>query len=300
LGESCLAAVVPQTILKDVAALFQAGTLVGLPDRVLVERFLEGPGEQSEAAFSALVDRHGPMVLRVCRQILGNVHDAEDAGQAAFLLLARKSHSIRGMDSVAGWLCGAAVRVANRSRRDLARRRRHELEKAGRAIEQSCINSEHGGERWPELYEELGRLPDRYRLPVLFCHLEGLSYEQAAERLGCPVRTVHSRLSRAKMRLRDRLARRGVRPAIAVLSAAFAQNGLIAKAGASETWKQATVSAAVGRSAGVLSSAVILLADGVSKTMNAQFAMKCAAALLSVGIAAGGAGMGMLAWSGSP
>ena len=146
-----------------------------------------------------LVERHGPMVLHVCRRILGDRHDAEDAAQAVFLVLARQSRSIRRTDSVASWLYGVAARVAARARLDAARRRaaRAPGAEAAMAIRDVDRDDRDGSETWPELYEELGRLPDRFRLPILLCHLEGLTYEQAARRLGCPVRTVQSRLARA-------------------------------------------------------------------------------------------------------
>ncbi len=143
-----------------------------------------------------LLERHGPMVLHVCRRILGDRHDAEDASQAVFLVLARQARSIRRTDSVASWLYGVAARVAARARLDAARRRLRE--RRGAEVMMSIRDVDHGdqdgAEAWSELYQELGRLPERFRLPILLCHLEGLTYEQAAERLGCPVRTVQSRL----------------------------------------------------------------------------------------------------------
>ena len=214
-GGSTLGDRILDHVLKQVAALFRVGTLTGLTDGALLDRFRRGPAEEAEAAFAALVDRHGPMVMQVCRRILGDRHDAEDAAQATFLVLARQARAIRRGDSVASWLYGAAARVAGRARRDAARRRARERRarrrpwrSAGRVRSEAGV----GPEAWPELYEELGRLPDRFRLPMLLCHLEGLSYEQAAQRLGCPVRTVQSRLARAREKLRDRLTRRGVGP----------------------------------------------------------------------------------------
>ena len=135
------------------------------------------------------------------------------------------------------------------------------------------------------------------------CHLEGLTYEQAAQRLGCPVRTVQSRLARARERLRDRLARRGVAPAIAALTAALTPD--TASAAVSESWKQATVTAAVrfaagGTVAALIPSSVAVLAEGASRAMNLHRLMKWAAVLLLIGVAAGGAGIAMLARSAPP
>ncbi len=111
------------TLLKQVSALFRAGTLTGLSDGALLDRFRLGSSEEAESAFAALVDGHGPMVIQVCRRILGDRHESEDAAQATFLVLARRAGSIRRGDSVASWLYGAAARVAGRARRDAARRR---------------------------------------------------------------------------------------------------------------------------------------------------------------------------------
>ena len=130
---------------------------------------------------------------------------------------------------------------------------------------------------WPELYQELGRLPERFRLPILLCQLEGLTHEQAAQRLGCPVRTIQSRLARGRERLRDRLTRRGLAPAIAILTAALAPD--VARAAVSESWKQATVTAAVryaggGAAAGLVPSTGAVLAQGASRAMNLHRGMK--------------------------
>ncbi len=153
------------------------------------------------------------MVLGVCRAVLGDRHDAEDACQATFLVLARRAGLIRRRDSVASWLYGVARRVALRARRQAARRReleRRRLERVGVAEPVS----QPPAEPWPELYEELDRLPEPFRAAVVLCDLEGHSYEQAAGILHCPVGTVQSRLARGRERLRRRLERRGLSPAI--------------------------------------------------------------------------------------
>ena len=197
--------------------LFGAGTLCGLTDGQLLERFLRGRGDaEAEAAFTAMVERHGPMVLKVCEAILGDRHDAEDACQATFLVLARRAGTIRRGDSVASWLYGVARRIAARARRDLARRRaleRRRLERAGSTEPVSAPASEP----WPELYEELDRLPEPFRAAVVLCDLEGHSYEQAAGLLRCPLGTLQSRLARGRERLRHRLERRGIAPAVVLI-----------------------------------------------------------------------------------
>lgn len=166
-------------------------------------------GRQDEEAFTELVRRHGPMVLGVCRQMLRDEQDAEDAFQATFLVLARKASSIRMPEALPNWLYGVATRIANRARLAIGRRRSREVPlvdppaadpAAGRAKDELV----------PFLHEEIGRLPDRYRIPFILCYVDGKTNEEAAEQLGCPPGTVFSRLARARKRLRDRLARRGM------------------------------------------------------------------------------------------
>jgi len=189
-----------------IRALFDLGPTSALGDGQLLERFAgRGGGEAAGAAFEALVARHGPMVLRVCRGALGDRHDAEDAFQAVFLVLARKAGSIRDRDSVASWLHGVALRVAARARAAGARRRRHERLGAGAAGRSEGDDGRAGIAS--EVHEAVGRLPEFLRAPVVLCYLEGHSREDAARLLRRPVGTVKSRLSRARDRLRRRLAR---------------------------------------------------------------------------------------------
>jgi RNA polymerase sigma factor (sigma-70 family) len=188
--------------------LAHVGVAGNLSDAQLLDRFLARNGEAASAAFEALVTRHGPMVLDVCRHVLRDHHEAQDAFQAAFLVLASRAGTIRRRDALAGWLLGVARRVALRSRADLARRRVSE----GRAAQERACHDGDLPESWPELHEEIDMLPARYREPVVLCYLEGLNTDAAALRLGCPRGTVLSRLSRARERLRGRLIRRGLAP----------------------------------------------------------------------------------------
>jgi RNA polymerase sigma factor (sigma-70 family) len=188
-------------------SLFQHGVLGSLTDSELLTRFLAGDVPSAESAFAILVDRHAPMIMRVCRSALSTTHDAEDASQAVFLVLARCAGSVRRRDSAASWLYGVARRVATRARRDDARRRKHERKKAEMAAEHT-----HGpvvSDAFEGIYEEIDALPEIYRSAFVLCYLEGLSHEQAAQSLSCPLRTLQSRLLRAKERLRERLTRRG-------------------------------------------------------------------------------------------
>jgi RNA polymerase sigma factor (sigma-70 family) len=190
--------------------LFHVGALGGLSDARLLELFLRRE-EAAEAAFTALVERHGPMVLRACRSVLLDPNDAHDAFQATFLVLVRKADRVRKRESVRSWLVGVALRVARRTRVDATKRRAREFQRAVRADRWGEAVRPEG---CPELLEEIGRLPERFRRPVVLCYLEGLSVEEAAQSLGCPRGTVLSRLARARERLRDQLARRGVSPAV--------------------------------------------------------------------------------------
>ena len=167
----------------------------------------------AELAFAAIVDRHGPMVNRICRQMLADRHDSQDVFQATFLILARNARSVRRRDSLASWLHGVAYRVCLRTR--LANSRRRQRERAA-AIVSNASTEKFDDSETRELGElvhaELARLPERFRAPVLLCDLEGIAYEEAARVLGCPVGTVKSRLARGRERLRGQLIRRGLAP----------------------------------------------------------------------------------------
>ncbi|HKI16580.1 MAG TPA: RNA polymerase sigma factor, partial [Isosphaeraceae bacterium] len=208
------------TAPRYLSALFHSGTLAGLSDRELLERFAARRGENDETAelaFAALLARHGAMVLRVCRAVLGDRHEAEDAFQATFLVLASRAGSIHRRGSVGSWLHGVALRVAACERSRAARRRRHERRRA-----EMTTRTTGGESRNPApdddlgrvLQEEIGRLPDRFRAAVVLCYLEGMTHEMAAKQSGCPVGTIRSRLATARERLRNRLTRRGVGPAV--------------------------------------------------------------------------------------
>ena len=208
--------------LRDMNSLFDAGTLSGLSDRQLLERFRGRRDAVAEAAFEALVLRHGPMVMRVCRNTLRDHADIQDAFQASFLVLVRKSGSIRRLDSIGSWLFGVANRVALRARVDAARRR--SAEQAG-GLRIAAITEREDGiadrhDLGPLLQAEIERLPEKYRAVVFLCYWEGLTHEQAATRLGCPLGTVRSRVARARSLLRHRLSRHGLEPVSSVLAAA--------------------------------------------------------------------------------
>jgi RNA polymerase sigma factor (sigma-70 family) len=203
--------------LRHVRRLLTAPATEGLLDRQLVEAFT---ARRDEAAFAALVRRHGPLVLGVCRRVLGAGPDAEDAFQATFLALARNSDSIRAQESVAGWLYQVAYHVALRARGQKAARQRHERRVRCRRPADP-LSEVTGRELLTALDDELLRLDAKHRTPLVLCYLEGRTRDEAARQLGCSVSTLKRRLEEGKERLRARLARRGL-----ALSAALLVGGL--------------------------------------------------------------------------
>lgn len=251
-------------VLRDLHTLFQVGTGGGLTDGQLIEQFLSQRDDASEAAFRALVERHAPMVLRICRDILRDWHEAEDASQATFIVLARKAGSIRKRDSVMSWLFGVACRVAAQAKAKAARRRRHEERCAAQTA--GTVVQEDVHVPWLELYEEIDHLPEPLRGPLVLCYLKGHSQPEAAAQLGCPVRTLQNRLARGQERLRSRLRRRGLSPSCGVWGLSLAPGR--APAPLPAAWLQTTVRAAMATAhrmstAGMVSVSVAALAEGM-------------------------------------
>jgi RNA polymerase sigma factor (sigma-70 family) len=202
-----------QSFLQHIQTIFESGTIGELSDGQLLERFAGRDPEAAELCFAALIKRHGPMVFRTCQVILRDRHEAEDAFQATFLVLARKARSLWIRDSLGPWLFEVSCRVACCARSAALRRRFHERKAASMGPSATHqTSSEDGG---AVVCEEVQRLPDRYRAAVVLCDLEGLTQERAAQVLGWPAGTVRSRLARGRQRLRDRLTRRGLAPAVA-------------------------------------------------------------------------------------
>jgi RNA polymerase sigma-70 factor (ECF subfamily) len=277
-------------VLQDVRTLFDSGTTIGLTDGELLGRFADRPerDEAAEPAFAALVDRHGPMVLRVCRSILRDKHDAQDALQATFLVLVRRAGAVRRQQSVGSWLHGVALRVAAHARADLARRRRHErCAGQARSAADRCDTGGISPEVAAILHEELGRLPERYRAAVVLCYLEGHTCEAAADRLGWPVGTVKSRLARGRGRLRDRLIRRGLAPDEA--SGSPTAPVVVVPAALAQTTVEAMLRFAAGRStAGAISATALSWTHQTLRTMQ-MARLAFISSLLIAGLAATGA-----------
>jgi RNA polymerase sigma factor (sigma-70 family) len=169
----------------------------------LVERFVQ---RQDEEAFAALVRRHGPLVLGVCRRVLHDWDDAQDAFQATFFVLARKAASLAKPEALGNWLYGVAFRTAVKARARAARRREYERQ-AGRATANPSSELARR-DLWEALDEELSRLPEKYRAPLVRCYLEGKTNEEAARELGCPPGSMSGRLARGRELLRERLTSR--------------------------------------------------------------------------------------------
>jgi RNA polymerase sigma factor (sigma-70 family) len=262
----------------------------GLTDGQLLGDYLS---RRAEAALATLVRRHGPMVWGVCRRVLRNYHDAEDAFQATFLVLVRKAASIASRGLLANWLYGVAHQTALNARRAGAKRRARERQVA-EVPEPEAVPQELWQDLRPLLDRELSRLPDKYRAPVVLCELEGVTRKEAARQLGVPEGTVAGRLARARTMLARRLARHGLALSGGLLAVLLAQNG--APAGVptsvvSSTIKAATLlTAGQGAAAGLISAPVAALTAGVLKTMLLTKFKTAAVVLLAVALLGTGAG----------
>ncbi len=282
-----------ETALRQWHRLFGEGTVSGLSDAQLLERFKV---RRDDAAFAALVNRHGPMVLAVCRGILRDRHDAEDAFQATFLVLARKADSLWVGESLGGWLHRVSHRIATEASRRSSRRRTFERSVA---LIDAGIPAHEGDhdDLLPVLHEEIDRLPPKYRAPVVLCHLEALTREEAAHRLGWPPGTVAGRLARARALLRDRLTRRGLAPVGGVI-AVLAWSGVAPAALPRRLGESAVESALafVGEgAAGAVPAFVEDLAKGVLKAM-----LRTKLAMLVVVLVASGLLLGAVAVAVAP
>ena len=243
---------VATSVARQIESLYDGGSVAGLTDRQLVDRFITRRDAAGEAAFAALVDRHGPMVLGVCRQLLVDRHHAEDAFQAVFLVLARRARYVRDPDLLSSWLYGIALRTARKARARLARQRRNDEARAMKDSEASTTvladQATIDREQAETLHDEIDRLPRSFRVPVVLCYFEGLSLDQAAQRLRCPAGTIHSRLARARDRLRRSLTRRGVSLPAATLAVALSPRS--ARASVSSSLCEITTRAAIRYLAG--------------------------------------------------
>jgi RNA polymerase sigma factor (sigma-70 family) len=275
----------------DIDRIFRGETVSGLSEWQLLERYLEG---RDEIAFEALVARHGPMVLRVCRRMLADTNDVEDAFQATFLVLVRRARQLAPRDAIGPWLHGVAARVALRARSETARRRRLapiacDLADAAAAAEPALADRELG----EVLERELAQLPTKYRAPVVLCYLEGQTHEQAARELAWPLGTVKGRLARARDLLRGRLARRGLTPTAGAFALVLSRDS---SAAVGRDLLDRTVKAALDLSLGratsqVVSTSIASLVEGVLTSMMLTKLKWGGAAVLLSALALTGAGV---------
>jgi RNA polymerase sigma factor (sigma-70 family) len=269
--------------IPDLGRIFRGETVSGLSDWQLLERYLE---RRDETAFEALVTRHGPMVLGVCRRMLGGSTDAEDGFQATFLILVRRARDLGPRDAIGPWLYGVATRVAARARTQAARRRRYHA-----TLLELPIPDRTDAMVDPDLVDildlELSRLPAKYRSPLVLCYLEGRTHEEAARDLQWPVGTVKGRLARARDLLRSRLARRGFAPSAGV-------SGVLLSPELSTILDRALIERTVGASvkliagqstAQVISHSVTSLVEGVLGTMFVNKIKWAALAAVATGFA---------------
>jgi RNA polymerase sigma factor (sigma-70 family) len=285
------------SVLQQFRTMAQAKAYEETSDRRLLELFLD---RREEAAFVALLKRHGPMVLQVCRRTQGNEQDAEDIFQATFLLLACKASSIRKRDSLASWLHGVAHRLTLDAmclnhRRQARERRAAEMRKTSAVTDQA----------WQELQgtldQALRQVPEKYRTPLVLCYLEGRTQEEAARRLGCPLGTVRSRLARGRDRLKTVLERQGVGLSSAALAGTLAQSD--ASATVPPLLLMATARAAWSYRAGKAATAVVsaraaaLLERGVKAMLTVKLKVMTVVILATgaLGLGAGAFGPSMLA-----
>jgi RNA polymerase sigma factor (sigma-70 family) len=261
------------------AVLLREGA--GLTDGQLLEDYL---GRRDEAALAALVRRHGPMVWGVCRRVLRNYHDAEDAFQATFLVLVRKAASIASRELLANWLYRVAYQTALNARAAAAKRRARERQ-VTKMPEPAVAERDLWGDLQPVLDEAFSRLPAKYRAVLVLCDLEGQTRKNAARQLGLPEGTVAGRLARARVMLAKRLARHGLTVSGGALAAVLSQN--VGSAGVPTSVVSSTIKAAglfaTGQTGatGVISAKVAALTEGVLKAMFLH-KTKSAVAVLTV------------------
>jgi len=272
-------------LARQLRGVLATRNTAGLTDADLWERYVHG---RDEAAFETLVRKHGPMVLGVCRRVLRNEQDAEDAFQATFLVLVRNAASLRSPRTIANWLHGVARRTALEARSSAAKRRAKEAAVPPRAV----MSDDPWHDLRPALDQELARVPEKYRIAVVLCDLEGKTRKEVARQLGWAEGTVASRLARGRGMLAKRLARRGFAGAlVAAALAGGSASASVPPALVVVTVTAATFSAARAAAAnGLISETVAALTEGVLKSMLLTKVKSAFAVLLVIGIATLSAG----------
>jgi RNA polymerase sigma factor (sigma-70 family) len=264
-------------LLKQIQRLFDAGALASLGESQLLDRFVVGT---DEAAFGAIVARYGPMVLGVCRRQLRDPNDVEDAFQATFLILVKKAPTLRDPEGLGPWLHGVARRVASRARTQAANQSKR---LRGLSATEMIGPPTDRGELLSALDEEIERLPEALRLPIVLCHIEGCSYEQAALRLHWSEGMVRGRLARGRERLRERLSRRGLAPI------AEGRNPEMAPTVPPALFRSTLTIIASRGTVGAIPAAVSVLVEGVSESMILMKLKTIPAVALALGLLVSGA-----------
>jgi RNA polymerase sigma factor (sigma-70 family) len=268
-----------------------------LTDGQLLENFIS---RRDGAALATLVQRHGPMVWGVCRRVLRNYHDAEDAFQVTFLVLVRRAASVVPREMVANWLYGVAHQTALKARATAARRKGRERQ-VTEMPELAASEPEPWRDLRPLLDEELSRLPDRYRAVIVLCDLEAKTRKEAARQLGVPEGTIAGRLARARAMLAKRLARRGLALSGGLLAVVLAQNaasaGVPAAVASSTITAASLVAAGQAAAAGVISARVAALTEGVLKAMLPNKLRSVLVMLALVAVLAGGSSYLLPTWA---
>jgi RNA polymerase sigma factor (sigma-70 family) len=275
------------SVLRELRRAALLGDGGGMTDGQLLECFV---AHRDEAAFAALVRRHGPMVLGVCRRVLGHVQDAEDAFQAAFLVLARKAASVGQRELVGNWLYGVAYRTALDARAAATRRRTRERQVSAMPEPEAGDGLDVWSDLRPLLDRELARLPDKYRVPVVLCDLEGTPRKEVARQLGIPEGTLSGRLTTARRTLARRLARQGLALSGGALTAALTQGAVSACVSSplvASTARAAGAVAAGGAAAAVVSARVEALVEGAVRALYVTKLKTMTILLLVAGIAVG-------------
>jgi RNA polymerase sigma factor (sigma-70 family) len=285
-----MAAEQPDILLRHIRKLVAAHNNESLPDRELLRHFA---ADHDEAAFETLVRRHGPMVLRVCQRVLGHAQDAEDVFQATFLILVRQAASRHWHESVGNWLYGVAYRLALETKRRAARRSKHESRAEHRSAPDPVAEITLR-EAQALLDEELSRLAERYRAPLVLCYLEGRTRDEAAKQLGWSLGTLKRRLEQARGRLHDRLVRRGLNLPSALTAVTIVQGGppAVVPATLLEIMMKTVTLVATGQlsAAGQLAAPAATLAKEALRAMYLT-KLKIAAAVVAVALTAAGTGL---------
>jgi RNA polymerase sigma factor (sigma-70 family) len=264
----------------------------GMTDEELLTRFLDG---RDDAALAALIRRHGPMVWGVCCRLLRSHHDAEDAFQATFLVLVQKAATLPNREKIGNWLYGVAHQTAVRMRAVAAKRGGRERQVTVMP-DPTTAEPYAWNDLWPVLDEELSRLPDKYRVLIVLCDLEGVTRKEVARQLNLPEGTAASRLAAARAMLAKRLARRGIVVSSVLLGAVLCQKSAWASGSTTvitSTIKAATLVAAGQAAAGVISPTVVALKTGVTMAMFMTKIKTGMAVALVVGLTLAGIGAGV-------